>query len=338
MFRHERKVFDPLNRLHCSVAAAVMAGSAVIGASASQNAANKQATAAGNALSLQQQMFNTVQGETAPIRGASNSALTQLQALLGISSAPTAPDRESFTTHSGPQGSGGPLSKLDPGANALVKAGVLPDGGHMFSSGGQPGQKDSFDQSGYDTAMQNYQTQLDQYNQTINDPSYGSLMHQFSASDLNANLAPNWQFVMQQGQGANQNMNNQSGGLLSGNTMKGLQDYTQNLAGNQYQQAYQNYNTNQTNIYNRLANIAGLGQVNNQTAATNATATGLNAGNSAQAIGQAQASGIVGSANAITGGLSQAGSWYGAQNLLNTPQTSSNYASGGPMDTMPFTT
>lgn len=310
------------------VAAAIIGG-AVIGGAASSSAASKQQEAANKATDLQQQMFNTVRGDTSTVRGAANAATTKLQALLGMSTAPTAPDRESFAIHSGKMGGGGPLSKLDPGANALVKAGVLPDGGHMFSSGA-PGQKDSFDQAGYDNALASYQTQLDDYNKTINDPSYGSLMHQFGAEDLNANMAPNWQFVLQQGQDANKNMANLGGGLLSGNTLKGLQDYTQQKSGDQYQQAYQNYTNNQTNIFNRLAGIAGLGQVANQTSAQAGIAGGQQIGNSMQAAGQAQASGIVGSANAISGGLSNLGSWYGTNNILNRPQTSSV---GGGVDT-----
>jgi hypothetical protein len=86
------------------------------------------------------------------------------------------------------------------------------------------------------------------------------LTHQFNAQDLQAGLAPNYDFMLQQGQRANKNMSNVSGGLLSGNTLQGLQDYTQNYAGNAYQNAFNNYQTQRQNIYGNLSNSAGLGQ------------------------------------------------------------------------------
>jgi len=86
------------------------------------------------------------------------------------------------------------------------------------------------------------------------------LTHQFNAQDLQAGLAPNYDFMLQQGQRANQNAANASGGLLSGNTLQGMQNYTQNYAGNAYQNAFNNYQTQRQNIYGNLSSAAGLGQ------------------------------------------------------------------------------
>ena len=86
------------------------------------------------------------------------------------------------------------------------------------------------------------------------------LTHQFNATDLQAGLAPNYDFMLQQGQRANQNAANASGGLLSGNTLQGMQNYTQNYAQNAYQNAFNNYQTQRQNIYGNLSNAAGLGQ------------------------------------------------------------------------------
>lgn len=140
--------------------------------------------------------------------------------------------------------------------------------------------------------------------------------HQFNASDLNANLAPNYQFQLDQGIRATQNAGNMQTGLLSGNTIKGVNDYAQNYAGNAYQNAFNNYNTNQTNIYNRLAGIAGLGQTANGQSVNAGGTAGTNIGNAQIAGGQAQASGTVGATNAITGGLTNAASWYALPDIL----------------------
>lgn len=86
------------------------------------------------------------------------------------------------------------------------------------------------------------------------------LTHQFNASDLQAGLAPNYDFMLQQGQGANRNLANVGGGLLSGNTLQGMQNYTQNYAGNAYQTAFDNYQKQRQNIYGNLSNAAGMGQ------------------------------------------------------------------------------
>jgi hypothetical protein len=97
---------------------------------------------------------------------------------------------------------------------------------------------------------------------------------------------------------ANQRAANVGGGALSGNTMQGLQNYTQNYAGNAYQNAFSNYQTQRNNIYNSLAGIANIGQTANTAAGTAAqnygTGTvGLNTGlagvRAAGMLGQAQA-------------------------------------------------
>jgi hypothetical protein len=141
----------------------------------------------------------------------------------------------------------------------------------------------------------------------------GYFTHTFDANDLNANMAPNWQFRLQQGQTANQNAAGVGGGLVGGNALKGLQDYTQNAAGDAYQQAFSNYTANQTNIYNRLSNLAGLGQTANQATSTAGMNAANNSGNFLTSGAAAQAAGNVGMANAASNGLSNYLGW----NYLN---------------------
>lgn len=140
--------------------------------------------------------------------------------------------------------------------------------------------------------------------------------HQFDANDLTTNLAPNYQFQLNQGLGALKNAGNLQTGLISGNTLKGINDYAQDFAGNAYQQAFNNYTANQTNIFNRLSNIAGLGQTANANSQSAGAQAAGNAGNAQVAAGAAQAAGTVGSANAITGGLNNALGWYTLSNMM----------------------
>ena len=90
------------------------------------------------------------------------------------------------------------------------------------------------------------------------------LTNQFNNQDLNAQLAPNYAFQLQQGLGQAQNAANVGGGLLSGNTLQGLNTYAQNYAQGAYQNAFTNYQTQRQNIYSNLSNQAGIGQTANQ--------------------------------------------------------------------------
>jgi hypothetical protein len=110
-----------------------------------------------------------------------------------------------------------------------------------------------------------YQGVGNQAASTLNSaPTQSYLTNQFNNQDLNAQLAPNYAFQLQQGLGQAQNAANMGGGLLSGNTLQGLNTYAQNYAQGAYQNAFTNYQTQRNNIYNTLAGQAGIGQNANQ--------------------------------------------------------------------------
>jgi len=85
---------------------------------------------------------------------------------------------------------------------------------------------------------------------------YGT--RQFSNADLNANLAPNYAFQLDQGQRNAAALANTAGGQLSGNALQGLNTFTQNFAGNAYQNAFENFNKQRNNIF---SNITGVSQM-----------------------------------------------------------------------------
>jgi hypothetical protein len=149
------------------------------------------------------------------------------------------------------------------------------------------------------------------------------LTHQFNAADLQAGLAPNYDFMLQQGQQANQRAANVGGGALGGNALTGLNKYTQDYAGNAYQNAFNNYQNQRTGIYNNLAGIANIGQTANVGAGTAGTnygqgTVGLNTG-----LGNAQAANILGQAQVGAGGVTNAANTAFLATLLgqNTPTT-----------------
>jgi hypothetical protein len=146
------------------------------------------------------------------------------------------------------------------------------------------------------------------------------LTRQFTNADLNANLAPNYDFMLKQGQGATIQNANVGGGGSNVNTAN--QIFTQNYAKNAYQDAFNNFQAQQTNIYNRLSGIAGIG-VQGATGAANAMiGTGTNVAGLTSGLGNAQAASQIGQANAYTGGINNAsnlGALYGMSQQSSNP-------------------
>ena len=139
----------------------------------------------------------------------------------------------------------------------------------------------------------------------------------FTNQDLNANLAPNYAWQLQQGQQGNLAASNATGGMVSGNAQQALNQYNQNFASSAYQNAFNNAQSNQTNIYNRLNGIAGLG-LNAATGTANAqlgTATNIASVN--QGIANAQAGAQIAQGNAYASGLNSLGNvaYLGSQNM-----------------------
>jgi hypothetical protein len=144
----------------------------------------------------------------------------------------------------------------------------------------------------------------------------GYLTNQFSPEDFAAGIDPGYVFRQQQGQEATNRMANTGGGLIGGNALQGLQNYSQGLASQEYGNAFNRYQTQRTNIYNTLAGIAGLGQQAVNTSANAGAQAANSVGNTMQNIGAAQAGGQVGSANALSGGIQNAGNSYMLSQLL----------------------
>ena len=156
----------------------------------------------------------------------------------------------------------------------------------------------------------------------------GYLTKEFTNLDLNNYLSPNYAFNLEQGQGGVRNLANSTGGLIGGNAIKGIQDYTMNFAGNSYTDAFNKFQTQRGNIYNTLAGIAGIGQTATNQTGANAANYGTNVANLATGSAAATAAGTVGAANAYSGGIQNAGNMYMLSNLLGQKGTISGYTGG----------
>ncbi len=152
--------------------------------------------------------------------------------------------------------------------------------------------------------------------QLLGTPGQGLLTpwtQQFQAPTAEqAAQTPGYQFQLQQGENAMQNSAAAQGGLLSGGTLAGMNQYAQGLASSNYQNTFNNaltqyqsaYNTflnNQQNQYNMLSGQQGIG-LNAAGGAANLI-SGIG-GDIASLYGQqgaARAQGTIGQANALSG-------------------------------------
>lgn len=151
----------------------------------------------------------------------------------------------------------------------------------------------------------------------------GEYMRDFGMADFNAD--PGYQFRLSEGEkGINRSMAAR-GGFNSGAALKGLARYGQDLASQEYGNAYNRFQTNQSGRFNRLATLAGVGQTasgalgqagqNYAGAAGNALMEGTRMSNDSMLAGaNARASGYVGQANALNGALGQGMNWWNQRN------------------------
>lgn len=134
---------------------------------------------------------------------------------------------------------------------------------------------------------------------------FGSLVTPFTTQNFQQ-LSPAYNFQLGQGQQNVLNSDAAGQGALSGAALKDLTNYNQGMANTSFNNAFNQYQTQQGNIFSRLSGIANLGQSAASQTAQSGTALAGQAAQSATNIGTAQAGGAVGVSNAVSGGLSSA--------------------------------
>lgn len=134
---------------------------------------------------------------------------------------------------------------------------------------------------------------------------FGSLTRNFSLADLNADpvYQTGLQFGLDQGTGAINSRAIQNGSYDSGATLKELTRYATDYGNTKANDAFNRWNAQNTNTYNRLAGISGSGQTATSQIQEAGSNYGAAAGQALSDIGNARAAGIMGSANAWGGAL-----------------------------------
>jgi hypothetical protein len=142
----------------------------------------------------------------------------------------------------------------------------------------------------------------------------GKYTKDFSMQDFQQD--PGYAFRMSEGLKALDRTAAARGGMLSGAALRGATRFGQDMASQEYTNAFNRYQTNRANQLNPLQSLMGAGQ----TAAGNVANAGQNyanqAGEAYMGAGNARASGYVGSANAWNSALGGAANTLSQQNML----------------------
>lgn len=129
----------------------------------------------------------------------------------------------------------------------------------------------------------------------------GDLTRRFTINDFIKD--PGYDFRMSEGAKAIERSAAARGGVLGGATLKALTQYNQDFASNEFNNAYYRWNADNTNIYNRLAGIAGVGQQANAANQQAGQVYAMNASNNLMGAANASGAAQIAAANQISNAL-----------------------------------
>jgi len=306
---------DPIS----GMAAASVVGS-VVSAGAAGSAARTQANAADRAAELQLEQFNRGVELQEPFRQAGMLGQNRLMTLLGLGGEAQYDDT---AYNKALQAYNEQLSNID--RSQFMTGGA---GGGMVSTGGdgmeyyQPGTGGTLDQAGYDAARAGIVApNRENFRLTggnAADPMFGKYATaEYTPEMFAQGKDPGYQFRLEEGMKGLERSAAARGGLLSGGTLKGIQRYGQDMASQEFTNAFNRYQAERTGTLNPFQAMAGQGQ----STANTLTNMGMNyanqAGEAYMGAGNARASGYVGQANALNQGISGISNMYFQNQLIN---------------------
>jgi hypothetical protein len=128
---------------------------------------------------------------------------------------------------------------------------------------------------------------------------------------------PGYAFRLSEGQKALDNQAAARSGLISGNALRAATAYGQNMGSQEYQNAFNRYQTERQAKLGPLQTLAGIGQSATNQMGANTGNYSNTAGQGITNIGNVQAAGGMGQANALAGGVSQYLNYSNNNDLLS---------------------
>lgn len=144
---------------------------------------------------------------------------------------------------------------------------------------------------------------------------YGQYAKDFGMQDFQQD--PGYAFRLSEGLKGLDRQAAARGGLISGGALKAATQYGQEMGSQEYQNAFNRYQTNRTNRLQPLGNLQAVGQSAASNQGSAASSYGSAAGNTLMAGGQATAAGQMGSANTWANALNTGASAYNQQQNFN---------------------
>ena len=305
----------------------------LIGKSATKKAAASQEELSREGLALEREMFNRAIELQEPTRQAGITAQNRILELLGLGPRPVPANQPSVNAFA-------PTART-PEAYGLTEIKIpnimgrqYGDTSYIMDAEGRydPDFLVGGNRTGiYRDAQGNFITDVDAYMAQNPLPAdvnmatapkagpppesdYGKYARDFSMKDYEAD--PGYAFRQSEGMKALERSAAARGGLLSGGTLKGIQRFGQDLASQEYQNAFNRYQVNRANQLNPLQSLMGAGQTSANVMSRDATAYGQSGANTLSNIGDVRASSYVGGANALTNALSSVGNYFADKDTL----------------------
>lgn len=320
------------NQLFCGVVSAVV-GTSLVGAKVASDAqgraAKKQAAAAQHATdatvqagresnALNWAMYQQNLANQQPYQRGGQLAYSALMSGMGLGPAVNS--------------MGG-----SPGATTQVVGGATPVTGGGFGAGAPGVSPDygSANQAAFTTELpgigevttKNYGATNAELAQAGNQYA-GTFKQQFTPSDLT--MDPSYKWRLEQGMRALESSAAARGMTGSGSNLADITNYAQGAASQEYQSAFDRFQTNQTNLFNRLAALSGTGQVAANNMGSAGQAAGQQIGNSTmQTAGNVANIGMSNANSQAAASMGQANAWSGALNNMGGAYAMSNWMTGG---------
>lgn len=322
-----------------AVAGASLVGGAM-SADAAGDAADAQASGTREANAIQREQYNQTRNDLEPYRNLGSASSNALMRYLGLGTsaggkALSAPSLSDIRAQLAQQnqykggGFGGNLPEMiNVGGTGLdsymmtreqaireipwVAAMAQSTGGQSFED--YNAELDRLAQQQFDQQNSEYQAQLEANRLAQSDPTYGSLLKNFTGEDLQNE--PGYQFGLSQGMQALDRRMASGGNYFSGAALKGAQRFGQDYAGTKFNEAYNRDSGNKTRIYNFLSGAVGTGQnaaaMTGNAGTTMANQISMNTTANANAQGAAR----IAQGNAWSGGFQGAADAFQQNNLL----------------------
>jgi len=128
---------------------------------------------------------------------------------------------------------------------------------------------------------------------------------------------PGYAFRMREGLRALENTAAARGGLLSGNQLRGVTRFGQELGSQEFGNAFNRYQAERAARLNPLQSLTGMGQTTAANIAGQAGQFGQAQAANAAAMGNIRASGYINTANALTGAIGQGVNYYQNQQMMD---------------------